>query len=111
VTQDLGFGKIDYHLSDKNSLSLSTSALRWVSPHGIQATGAVFNTGNFVGNNADSTVRNVYGRAALTTIVSPTMVNELRFGFFKDRLFDPASPDFLYPGHQLSALESQRKPL
>src|SRR5205823_1195730 len=38
VTQDLGFGRIDYRLSDKNSLTFSLSMLRWVSPHGIQAT-------------------------------------------------------------------------
>jgi len=98
VNQDLGFGKIDYHLNDRNTLSLSLNLLRWVSPHGIQATGIVFNTGSAIGSNADSTVRTGYGRAQLTTIVTPQMVNELRWGWFKDRLFDPASDDFLYPG-------------
>ncbi len=98
ANQDLGFGKLDYHINEKNTLSVSLSMLRWVSLHGIQATGVVFNTGNFVGNNADSTVRNAYGRAQLTTIVTSRMVNEARFGWFKDRLFDPASDDFLYPG-------------
>jgi len=63
VTQDLGFGKIDYHVNDKNTLSFSLSMLRWISPHGIQATGLVFNTGAAIGSNADSTVRNAYGRA------------------------------------------------
>src|SRR6266852_5995507 len=43
VVQDLGLGKLDYHLNDRNSLSLSINLLRWVSPHGIQATGIVFN--------------------------------------------------------------------
>src|SRR5260370_13979909 len=104
VVQDLGFGKLDYHLSDKNSLSLSLSMLRWVWPHGIQATGIVFNTGNLIGNNADSTVRNAYGKATLTSILNSRMVNEARFGWFKDRLFDPASPDFLYPGLGLAGL-------
>ena len=98
VTQDLGFGKIDYHLSDRNSLSFSLSGLRWISPHGIQATGIVFNTGNAIGNNADSTVRNAYGRAQWTSIISANLLNEARFGWFKDRLFDPASDDFLFPG-------------
>jgi len=32
ITQDLGFGKIDYKLNDNNSLSFSLSMLRWVSP-------------------------------------------------------------------------------
>src|SRR6267378_1878078 len=98
VTQDLGFGKIDYRISDRNSLSFSLSMLRWISPHGIQATGIVFNTGNAIGNNADSTVRNAYGKATLTSILNSRMLNEARFGWFKDRLFDPASDDFLFPG-------------
>ena len=98
VTQDLGFGKVDYHLSDRNNLSFSLSMLRWVSPHGIQATGIVFADGNAIGNNADSTVRDAYGRAQWTAIASASLVNEARFGWFKDRLYDAASPDFLYPG-------------
>src|ERR1051326_8746978 len=98
VQQDLGFAKIDYQISDRNSLSFSLSGLRWVSPHGIQATGIVFNTGNLIGNNADSTVRDGYGRAQWTSVVTPNMVNEARFGWFHDRLFDPASDDFLFPG-------------
>src|SRR5438046_1391402 len=104
VTQDLGFGKIDYHLSDRNSLSFRLSGLRGISPHGIQATGIVFNTGNAIGNNADSTVRDAYGRAQWTSIVNPHVVNEARFGWFKDRLFDTPSPDFLYPGLGLASL-------
>lgn len=98
VTQDLGFGKIDYRLSERNSLSFSLSGLRWISPHGIQATGIVFNNGNGIGGNGDSTVRNAYGRAQWTSTITNNMLNEARFGWFKDRLFDPASPDFLFPG-------------
>jgi outer membrane receptor protein involved in Fe transport len=104
VTQDLGFGKIDYRLSDRNTLSFSLNFLRWISPHGIQATGIVFNTGAAIGSNADSTVRNAYGRAQWTSIVSSSAVNEARFGWFKDRQYDPASPDFLYPGLGLADL-------
>src|SRR5947209_17697588 len=96
VTQDLGFARIDYRLSDKNSLSFSLSMLRWVSPHGIQATGIVFADGNAVGNNADSSVRNADGRAQWPSIVSSTIVNEARFAWFKDPLYEPASPDVLF---------------
>ncbi|MEP6715460.1 MAG: TonB-dependent receptor [Terriglobia bacterium] len=98
VTQDLGLGKIDYHLSDRNSLSFSINLLRWVSPHGIQATGIVFNTGGAIGSNADSTVRDGYGRAQWSSVITPSAINELRFGWFHDRLYDAASDDFLYPG-------------
>jgi hypothetical protein len=91
VQQDLGFAKLDYHVSDANSLSFSLSGLRWVSPHGIQATGIVFNTGLAIGSNADSTVRDAYGRAQWTSILntrrqrSPVRL----FG----TLYDPASAD------------------
>lgn len=98
VTQDLGFGKIDYRLSERNSLSFSLSMLRWVSPHGIQATGIVFPDGNAIGNNADSTVRNAIGRAQWTSLPTNATVNEARFGWFKDRLYDASSEDFLSPG-------------
>ncbi len=104
VVQDLGFAKLDFHINERNTLSASLSMLRWVSPHGIQATGIVFNTGNAIGNNADSTVRNAYGKLSLTSILNSRMVNEARFGWFKDRLYDPASPDFLYPGLGLAGL-------
>ena len=95
--QDLALGKLDYVINSKNTLTLSLNYLRWVSPHGIQ-TQAVLNDGNGIGNNADSTVRTRYGLARLTTILSSNLVNEARFGWFKDRLYDAASPDFLYPG-------------
>jgi outer membrane receptor protein involved in Fe transport len=104
VQQDLGFAKLDYQASARNSFSFSLSGLRWVSPHGIQATGIVFNTGAAIGNNADSSVRDAYGRVQWTSIVNSHSVNEARFGWFKDRLYDPASSDFLFPGLGLASL-------
>jgi len=37
-------------------------------------------------------------RAQWTSIITNSLLNEARFGWFKDRLFDPASDDFLFPG-------------
>ena len=37
-----------------------------------------------------------YGKAAWTAVVTPNAVNELRFGWFKDRLSDPGASD-LFP--------------
>jgi len=84
---ELGFGKIDWRPTERNSISASFNYLRWISPNGIQ-TQAVLNNGNGVGNNADSTVRTRYGRLSWTSLPSNTMVNEVRYGWFKDRLFD-----------------------
>jgi hypothetical protein len=96
VDQDLAFGKIDYRPSERNTFSFSLNYLRWVSPNGIQTASALTNGGG-IGNNADSTVRTRYGRAAWTGIISATAVNEARFGWFKDRLFDDASKAFISP--------------
>jgi hypothetical protein len=93
--QDLGFAKIDWHLNDRNTLSFDLNAMHWVSPHGIQ-TQAVLTNGNAIANNGNSTVEDRYGKAALTSVVTPNSVNELRFGWFKDRLSDPAASD-LWP--------------
>lgn len=86
------FGKIDWNASPKNTFSFDLNAMHWLSPHGIQ-TGTVLTSGNALGNNGNSTVETRYGKASWTSIISPTSLNEFRFGWFKDRLSDPASSD------------------
>jgi hypothetical protein len=93
--QDIGFGKIDWQLNDRNSLTFDLNAMHWVSPHGIQ-TQTVLTGGAMLGNNGNSTVEDRYGKAAWTSVVSANSVNELRFGWFKDRLSDPGASD-LWP--------------
>lgn len=95
VSSYIGFGKIDYHLSDRNSITLDLNVMHWRSPHGIQTQG-VFPSGAMIGNNGNSTVETRYGKAEWTGIVSPNSLNELRFGWFKDRLSDPGASD-LWP--------------
>ncbi|HXK03834.1 MAG TPA: carboxypeptidase regulatory-like domain-containing protein [Verrucomicrobiae bacterium] len=93
--QELGFGKIDWRPTERNSLSFDLNYMRWVSPHGIQ-TQAVLTNGNAIANNGNSTVQDKYGKALWTAVVTPNSVNEFRFGWFKDRLSDPAASD-LWP--------------
>ena len=87
ANSELFFLKLDWRPNDRNAISASFNYLRWISPLGIQ-TQAVLNNGEGVGNNADSTVRTRYGRLSWTAIPTNTMVNEVRFGWFKDRLYD-----------------------
>ena len=103
VNQDLGFAKIDFRPTEKHTFSFSGNYLDWISPNGIQ-TQAVLNNGNGIGNNADSTVRTRYGRADWTYVITPTIIMESRFGYFKDRLYDAASPDFISPQLGLAGL-------
>jgi hypothetical protein len=94
VDNNLLFGKIDYRPNEKDSFSFSSNYVDWRSPNGIQTQVSLVN-GNAIGNNADSNVFDRTLRASWTRVVSPTAVNELRFGFFKDRQYDPASPSLV----------------
>src|ERR1051325_3735264 len=97
ATQDLGFGKLDWRPSERHTFSVSGNFLRWVSPNGLQ-TQAVLNNGNGVGNNVNSSVRSKYGRFTWTAIPSNSMVNEFRFGWFKDKQFDYPNDQLAIPG-------------
>jgi hypothetical protein len=97
VNQNLGFGKIDWQPTERNSFSLSLNVLRWVSPNGLQ-TQAVLNNGNGVGNNVNSSVRAKYGRASWTSILMPNLLNEARFGWFNDKQFDYPNDALGIPG-------------
>src|SRR5947209_14670652 len=93
--QDIGFGKIDWHVNDRNSFTFDLNAMHWRSPHGIQ-TQSVLTGRPLLGNNGNSTVEDRYGKASWTAVATPNSVNELRFGWFKDRLSDPSASD-LFP--------------
>lgn len=88
---NLLFGKLDYRPNEKNAFSFSMNYVDFRSPNGIQ-TQLSLTDGSALGNNADTNVFGRTGRASWTYVVSPAAVNELRFGWFKDRQFDPASP-------------------
>lgn len=88
--QDLGFAKLDYRPNSKDSFTLDMNLLHWRSPDGIQ-TQTVLTGGAALGNNGNSTVEDRYGKAGYTRIVNDHAVNDLRFGWFKDRLSDPAA--------------------
>jgi hypothetical protein len=94
VQENLLFGKVDYQINDRNRFSAELNYLDFHSPNGIQTQG-VLTTGAALGNNADTTVFDRTLKSGLTTVVGTTAVNEFRFGMFKDRQYDPASPSLL----------------
>ena len=91
---NLLFGKIDYQINENNRASFEMNYVDFRSPNGIQTQLALTN-GNGVGNNANTTVFDRTAKAGLTSILSPQLVNEFKFGFFKDRQYDPNSPSLL----------------
>lgn len=94
--QQTGFGKIDYRPNDRNSLSLGFNYEHFNSPDGIQ-TGAVVTSGGAINSNGIDDVQNRYARAAWTFVASGNMVNEARFGWFKDRQADFIDPKLVDP--------------
>jgi hypothetical protein len=91
VTSDLGFARIDYHLSDNNTLSASFNYMHWLSPNGIQ-TGSVVTTGGAISSNGNSVARVREGRVSWTSVPSSSLVNEARFGWLNDRQSDDINP-------------------
>ena len=84
---DLGFGKLDYHLNDKNSFVGEFNFLRWLSPNGIQ-TGLSSTSGAGINGNGDDSVRVRNGKFGWTFVPTNTIVNVFRFGWDTDRQAD-----------------------
>jgi hypothetical protein len=96
ASNNLGFAKLDYRASERNTFTFSFNLLNWNSPNGIQ-TGAVLTNGAALGSNGNSEVKTRFGRASWTAIARPNLVNEARFGWMKDRLFDTLNTELLPP--------------
>jgi hypothetical protein len=84
---DLYFGRMDYHLNDRNTFSASFNFLRWKSPNGIQ-TGLSSTTGAGITGNGDDSVSVRNGKATWTSVISNSVVNSFRYGLDTDRQAD-----------------------
>jgi hypothetical protein len=84
---DLYFGRLDYHLNDKNTFSASFNFLRWFSPNGIQ-TGLSSTTGAGITGNGDDSVAVRNGKATWTWVPNGRFVNNFRYGLDTDRQAD-----------------------
>lgn len=87
ASNDLYFGRIDYHLNDKNTFSTSFNFLRWFSPNGIQ-TGLSSTTGAGITGNGDDSVAVRNGKATWTFVPNGSIVNIFRYGLDTDRQAD-----------------------
>jgi hypothetical protein len=87
ANQDLGFARLDWRPTERNSFSASLNYMRFLSPNGIQ-TNISSTTGAAIGSNGDDSVRVRNGRATWTAVARPAFVNELRVGWATDRQAD-----------------------
>ena len=84
---DLAFGRLDYHPSDKHTFTAEFNFLRWWSPNGIQ-TGLSSTSGAGVTGNGDDSVRVRNGKLGWTWVPTNSFVNNFRFGVDTDRQAD-----------------------
>ncbi len=87
ASNDLYFGRLDYHFNDRNSFSASFKFLRWKSPNGIQ-TGLSSTPGAGITGNGDDSVAVRNGKATWTSVISNNVVNSFRYGLDTDRQAD-----------------------
>ncbi|HEY1760273.1 MAG TPA: TonB-dependent receptor [Bryobacteraceae bacterium] len=92
VSQNLGFGRIDYHLNDKNTLSASLNYMGFNSPNGLQQTLVASTTGQGVNSNGNDTAAVRNGKVSLISAPKSNFVNEFRYGINTDRLADTLNP-------------------
>jgi len=87
ASNDLYFGRIDYHLNDRNTFSASFNFLRWYSPNGIQ-TGISSTSGAGINDNGVDTVAVRNGKATWVSLIGSNFVNSFRYGLDTDRQSD-----------------------
>jgi hypothetical protein len=84
---DLAFGRLDFHPSDKHTFTAEFNFLRWWSPNGIQ-TGVSSTSGAAITGNGDDSVRVRNGKLGWTWVPASNFVNTFRFGIDTDRQAD-----------------------
>ncbi|MGH9572134.1 MAG: TonB-dependent receptor [Candidatus Acidiferrales bacterium] len=92
ANQDLGFGKIDYHLSDANTFSFSLNFMHFKSPNGLQQTLVSSTSGAGVNSNGNDFARVRNGKVAWTSVLGTSLLNNFRYGWDTDLEGDSLNP-------------------
>ena len=83
LNENVGFAKVDWRPTDKDSLTGNFNLMQFSSPNGtVSATALTDGTGFYPNGNQIDLTR--WGRFSYTRVVSPSALNEFRFGWFKD---------------------------
>ena len=108
--QDLGFGKVDWRPSERNTFSASLNYLRFSAPNGIQSSAAI-TTGAAITSNGNDFVRVRNGRLSWIALPGSDVLNEARFNWFTDRQADDFNYGLIPPGLGLLQLSVGGQPL
>ena len=91
--------KIDWNVNANNHVSFTYNRLRWNSPEGIQSAPVVSRGVESFGNDY---VKNDWGIARWTSVLSNTLTNELRYQYGRDFEFENGQSSI--PGEPISSL-------
>jgi len=80
-----GLARADYHWTERNSFSLVADAQHYRSPNGAQQL-AVSPDGSLLGDNGNLGEETRYADAGWTSQLGSNVVNQLRLGWYKDRI-------------------------
>jgi hypothetical protein len=102
--QNDGFLRLDYRPNEKSTYTANFNLMNYFATHdGVSAVAPTDGSGASGSNyNIGTHVRNA--RLSNTYIVSPSMVNEFRFGFNAERRFQGLPTDLLPPDNILSSV-------
>jgi hypothetical protein len=101
--QYLGFGRLDYHLSDRNMFTAEFNIMRFTSFNGLQQTNLSSTSGAAINGNGNDygKVRNF--KLGWTSVPTSSVVNELHYGWATDLEGD--NPNFALLSPALGLLD------
>ena len=86
-----GIARIDYRRSDRNNFTFEGNGLHGRSPNGA-ATQAVAPNGELLGANGNFTQETRFAKADWATTLGGTTANDVRIGWYKDRVSTSLNP-------------------
>jgi hypothetical protein len=83
LNENVGFAKLDWRPTDRDSFTANFNLMQFSSPGGtVSATALTDGSGYYPNGNQIDLTR--WARFSYSRVVSPTALNEFRFGWFKD---------------------------
>jgi hypothetical protein len=83
LNENVGFAKIDYRPTDKDSFTANFNLMQFASPNGA-VSGAALADGTGFYQNGDQIDMTRWARFSYSRVISQKALNEFRFGWYKD---------------------------
>ena len=87
--QVINMPKVDYQINERNHLSLLYERMRYSSPYGLYSQATSTNAASGFGND---NVKEDFGIAHLTSVITPSIVNDALVQYGRDFEFDSQAP-------------------